>query len=179
VSYYVGLLTAASFHGAGHQRAQEFQVVTATVLRPLTVGRVRIRFFFRRRMECAVTEQVKTSGGYIPVSTAEMTAYDLVRYRKGAGSIDHAATVLSELAERIDAKRLLAVARKGEEMPVIQRLGYLLEAGGHADLAGDLASLVERAGPRFVRLEPRSPEEVRERNPRWRVLVNTTVEAEA
>ena len=177
--YYVGLLTAASLHGAGHQRPQEFQVISATVLRPVTMGRVGIRFFFRRRMEGAVTEPVKTSGGYIPVSTAEMTAYDLVRYRKGAGSIDHAATVLSELAERMDSKRLLAVARKGEEMPVIQRLGYLLEAGGHAELAGDLGRLVESARPRFVRLEPRSPEVVTERNARWRVLVNTTVEPEA
>ena len=177
--YYVGLLTAASLHGAGHQRPQEFQVISATVLRPVTMGRVGIRFFFRRRMEGAVTEPVKTSGGYIPVSTAEMTAYDLVRYRKGAGSIDHAATVLSELAERMDSKRLLAVARKGEEMPVIQRLGYLLEAGGHAELAGDLGRLVELARPRFVRLEPRSPEEVTERNARWRVLVNTTIEPEA
>jgi hypothetical protein len=79
----------------------------------------------------------------------------------------------------MDAKRLLAVARRGEEMPVIQRLGYLLEAGDHAELAGDLGLLVERARPRFVRLEPRSPEEVTGRNFRWRVLVNTTVEAEA
>jgi predicted transcriptional regulator of viral defense system len=132
-----------------------------------------------RSSEGAATEQVKTSSGYIPVSTPEMTAYDLVRYRNGAGSIDHAATVLSELAERMDAKRLLAVARKGEEMPVIQRLGYLLEAGGHAELAADLGRLVERARPRFVRLEPRSPEEVTERNPRWRILVNTTVGGEA
>ena len=57
--YSVGLLTAASLHGAGHQQAQEFQVVSATVLRPLTVGRVRIRFFFTSRMALAVTEKVR------------------------------------------------------------------------------------------------------------------------
>jgi predicted transcriptional regulator of viral defense system len=177
--YYVGLLTAASLHGAGHHQPHEFQVVSAMALRPLRVGRVRMRFFFRRRMEDAVTERMKTSSGYIPVSTPEMTAFDLVRYRRGAGSIDHAATVLSELAERMDAKRLLNAARKGREMPVIQRVGYLLEAVGRAELAADLARLVERARPRFVRLEPRSPEEVKEHSSRWRVLVNTTVEADA
>lgn len=124
---------------------------------------MRIRFFFRRRMGIAVTEKTKTSSGYIPISTPEMTAYDLVRYRKGAGSIDHVATVLSELAERLDAKRLLAIAKKGEEMPVIQRLGHLLEWTGHAELAGDLAKLVERAKPKFVRLEPGSSEAVSDR----------------
>lgn len=49
----------------------------------------------------SVTEQVKTWSGYTSVSTPERAAFDLVRYRKGAGSIDHVATVL---AERLDAK---------------------------------------------------------------------------
>jgi predicted transcriptional regulator of viral defense system len=179
VPYYVGLLSAASLHGAAHQQPMEFQVVTGAVLRTLTVGRVRIRFFFRRRMDAAFTERLKTSSGYIPVSTPEMTAYDLVRYREGAGSIDHAATVLSELAERMDAKRLVAVAKKGEEMPVVQRLGYLLDLTEHGGLTEPLHQMVERAKPKFVRLEPHSDENVSERNARWRILVNTTIEVEA
>lgn len=178
VPYYVGLLTAAAIHGAAHQQPQELQVVAGAVLRPLAAGRVRIRFFFTSRMALAVTERVKTTSGYIPVSTPEMTAWDLVRYRKGAGSIDHVATVLSELGERLDAKRLLAVAKGHGEMPVIQRLGYLLEATGHAGLTGDLAGLVDRANPKFVRLEPRSLGPVSAREERWRVLVNTTLEVE-
>jgi predicted transcriptional regulator of viral defense system len=179
VSYYVGLLTAAAMHGAAHQQPQEFQVVAASVLRPLTVGRARIRFFFRRHVRHAVTEQIKTSSGFIPVSTPEMTAYDLVRYRKGAGSIDHVATVLAELAERLDSKRLLVAAKKGGELPVIQRLGYLLDRTGHVPLTEDLAKFVDRHKPRMVPLEPRSSEAVSDRNSRWHVVVNTTIEVEA
>ena len=179
VPYYVGLLSAAALHGAAHQQPQEFQVVAGTILRPLTVGRVRIRFFFRRQMAMAITETVKTSSGYIPVSTPEMTAYDLVRYRKGAGSIDHVATVISELAERLDPKRLLAIAAKGEEMPVVQRLGYLLDRTGHGDLARDLLAFVHKHKPKMVALEPRSSESVSDRDQRWRILVNTTIEVEA
>jgi len=130
-------------------------------------------------LDLAVTEKMRTSSGYIPVSTPEMTAYDLVRYRKGAGSIDHVATVLAELAERLDAKRLLAIAKKGEEMPVIQRLGYLLERAGHAEFTGDLGKLIDQRKPKFVRLEPRSSEDVSDRDARWHVLVNTTIEVEA
>jgi predicted transcriptional regulator of viral defense system len=179
VPYYVGLLSAAALHGAAHQQPQEFQVVAGAILRPLTVGRVRIRFFFRRQMAVAVTEKVKTSSGYIPVSTPEMTAYDLVRYRKGAGSIDHVATIISELAERLDSKRLLTIATKGEEIPVVQRLGYLLERTGHADLARVLLAFVDKRKPKMVALEPRSSEGVSERDRRWRILVNTTIEVEA
>jgi predicted transcriptional regulator of viral defense system len=179
VPYYVGLLSAAAMQGAAHQQPQEFQVVAGSILRRLTVGRVRIRFFFRRQMALAVTEKVKTESGFIPVSTPEMTAYDLVRYRKGAGSIDHVATVLSELTERLDPKRLVAIAKKEEEMPVIQRLGFLLERTGHKKLTSDLSKFVARRDPRMVALEPRSKERVTRRDLRWRVIVNTTVEVEA
>lgn len=179
VPYYVGLLSAAALHGAAHQQPQEFQVVAGTVLRPLRVGRVRIRFFFRKNMGVVVTEKIKTSSGYIPVSTPEMTAYDLVRYRRGAGSIDHVATVLSELAERMDPKRLLAIAKKGEELPVIQRLGYLLERTEHGDLAGELRAFVDEQKPKMVPLEPRSSEEVSGRDVRWRIIVNASIEVEA
>ena len=176
--YYVGLLSAASLHGAAHQQPMEFQVVAGAVLRPLTVGRARIRFFFSRRLDVAVTERMKMSSGYIPVSTPETTAYDLIRYRKGAGSIDHVATVLSELAERMDAMRLLAIAKQGENMPVVQRLGYLLDLTEHSKLTEPLSKLVEDKKPRFVPLEPESSEAVSQRNARWRVLVNTTIEVE-
>jgi predicted transcriptional regulator of viral defense system len=176
--YYVGLLSAASLHGAAHQQPMEFQVVADKVLRPLTVGGVRMRFFFSRRVDDAVTERITTTSGYIPVSTPEMTAFDLIRYRKRGASIDHVATVIAELAERLDAGRLLAIAKQEETMPVVQRLGYLLDLTEHGALAEPLHDLVEDRKPRFVPLEPESSEAVSELNARWHVLVNTTIEVE-
>jgi len=131
--------------------------VAGSVLRSVTVGRVRIRFFFRRRMDVVFTEQMKTSSGYIPVSSPEMTAFDLVRYRKGAGSIDHIATVLAELAERLDAKKLVAIAEKTEELPVTQRLGYLLEQTVTASSLPSWQRSSARPGPRWSRSNPRAP----------------------
>ena len=87
--------------------------------------------------------------------------------------------MLAELAERLDAKKLLAIAKKGEKLPVIQRLGYLLERTGHAELGGELAKLVRSRKPKMVPLEPSSAEEVSARDAKWYVLVNTTVEVEA
>jgi hypothetical protein len=58
------------------------------------------------------------------VSTPEATALDLVGYQHHAGSLSQVATVLAELAERIDAKALA----KAATTPIswAQRLGYLL-----------------------------------------------------
>jgi predicted transcriptional regulator of viral defense system len=177
--YYVGLLSAAAMHGASQQSPQEFQVVTNAILRPLIVGRVRIAFFYRHRMELAATGQMKTPGGPVPVSTPEMTAYDLVRYRKGAGSLDHAATVIAELAERMDAGRLLAIAGRSREYPVIQRLGYILERIHRPVLARPLSGLIRAARPAAALFDPAGRRAGARRNTRWSLLVNVRIEAEA
>ena len=59
--------------------------------------------------------RIKTSSGIHSGLSAEMTAYDLIRYRKGAGSIDHVATVLSELAERMNQEALSRDRKAGRE----------------------------------------------------------------
>lgn len=180
VPYYVGLLSAAALHGAAHQQPQEFQVVAGATLRPITVGRVRMRFFYRRRVEQAITEPLKTPTGFVPISTPEMTAYDLVRYREGAGSLDHVATVIAELAERMTATRLADVGRSEGELSVVQRLGYLLDRLGHSALAEQgLAGVLANHPLHMVPLEPGGAEDAEERNVRWHVLVNTSIEVEA
>jgi hypothetical protein len=51
------------------------------------------------------------------------------------------ATVLSELAEKIDPKKLTAAASTAP-LPWAQRLGYLLERVGAGDKTGDLKAFV-------------------------------------
>lgn len=125
--YYVGLLSAAALHGAAHQQPQEFQVVTDTTLRPVSVGRTRIRFFLKWRFAQTPTAKVKTETGAMRVSTPEATALDLVRYVGSAGQLGNVATVLSELSEKINSERLVEAARAEVELSVVQRLGFLLE----------------------------------------------------
>lgn len=48
--YYAGLLTAAQYHGAAHQRPQEFQVFLDRRRRPIACGRVRVAFMVRTRL---------------------------------------------------------------------------------------------------------------------------------
>lgn len=175
--YYVGLLSAASLYGAAHQQPMEFQVVADKVLRPLTVWGAHSLLLQSACGRCR-NRADEDDERIHPGLTPETTAFDLIRYRKRGASIEHVATVIAELAERRDAKRLLATAKQEETMPVVQRLGYLLDLTEHGALAEPLHDLVEDRKPRFVPLEPESSEAVSERNARWHVLVNTTIEVE-
>ena len=173
--YYVGLLAAGQMHGAAHQRPQVFQVVTNAPLRMAFAGRGSIRFYTKRNCEETPTMLMQSMYGPIRVSTPEATALDLVRYILGAGHIDNAATVLSELSEVIDSEKLLELAMV-TEIPYVQRLGYLLDLVGWSVLADPLAAWVDAQRPRAALLRPERPLEDAKRDERWRLLINDVVD---
>lgn len=177
-SYYVGLLSAAALHGAAHQQPQEFQVVTNRQLRTVDAGRGRIRFFRKLHLERTSTLEVKTETGTMRVSTPEATALDLLRYVEGAGHLGNVATVLAELAETIDAELLARAANTEEELTTAQRLGHVLDRVGGSEAAGRLAEWIDERRPRFVPLRPDRSVKRAQKDARWRLLVNETVEAE-
>jgi predicted transcriptional regulator of viral defense system len=174
--YYVGLLSAAALHGAAHQQPQEFQIVTDSILRPITVGRTRFRFFMKWHHAKTPTISVKTETGSMKVSTPEATALDLVRYVGKAGQLGNVVTVLSELAERINPDRLVDAARSEVELSVIQRLGYLLEHFAAPSTAAPLAEWLATQRLRPVPLRTERHPKATEKDPRWLVLVNERVE---
>ena len=112
----------------------------------------------------------------ISAATPETTAFDLVRYPAGAGHLSNAATVLAELAERLDVEALVALAQL-VRMPDVQRLGYLLEAVGEHRLAKPLADWLRTRSPRVVPLRPGSPAETAS-DRRWRVIPNEELDVD-
>ncbi|HXO87698.1 MAG TPA: type IV toxin-antitoxin system AbiEi family antitoxin [Candidatus Acidoferrales bacterium] len=66
------------------------------------------------------------STGGAPKVIASDGTRDLVGYAGHAGGLNQVATVLSELAERLDPERL-ALAARTAPIPWAQRLGFLLE----------------------------------------------------
>jgi predicted transcriptional regulator of viral defense system len=177
-AYYVGLLSAAALHGAAHHQPQEFQVVTDKALRPANAGRGRLHFFLKRRLSGTPVQEVKTPTGTMRVSTPEITALDLVRYTAGAGHLGNVATVLAELAEKLDPKRLVEVAAIDMELSVVQRLGYLLDLVGADATTAPLANWLA-SGPRhLVPLRSDLTTDGALKDARWQVLVNEVVEVE-
>ncbi|HVE87152.1 MAG TPA: type IV toxin-antitoxin system AbiEi family antitoxin [Myxococcales bacterium] len=177
--YYVGLLSAAALHGAAHQQPQEFQVVTNAPLRPTRAGRARIRFFTKRHLERTPAIQVKTETGFMRVSTPEATAIDLVRYARSAGHLANVATVLGELAEKLDPGRLVEAARADVELSHVQRLGHLLDLVGAASIGEPLAAWLEAQRPRVIALRPGRALKTAARDSRWHVAINEQVEVDS
>ena len=174
--YYAGLLTAAQYHGAAHHRPQVFQAMVEKNRRPIQVGTVRIHFIARKRLHGVPVDNFNTLRGTVRVSTAEATAVDLAGYPQHAGGLDQVATVLSELAEKIDGKRLARAARTAP-LPWAQRLGYLLELLGAREQANQLKQYVQREARDWAALVPELRTGVRRAND-WLLYINAEVEPE-
>jgi predicted transcriptional regulator of viral defense system len=177
MAYYAGLLTAAQYHGAAHQRPQEFQVLLERARRPIRCGRVRVHFIVRKNLQKVPVQSFNTPRGTVQVSTPEATALDLVGYHHHAGGLNQVATVLSELAERIEPKALVTAAAAAP-MPWAQRLGYLLELTGAGACAGALKDFVRARAHASTLLLPRKPRGKAPRIEDWKLYLNTEVEVD-
>jgi predicted transcriptional regulator of viral defense system len=175
--YYAGLLTAAQYHGAAHQRPQEFQVFVQKSHRRIECGKVRVAFFVRKNLRKVPTQTFNTPRGTVVVSTPDATAFDLVGYQHRAGGLSQVATVLSELAERLDADDLVKAAAAAP-VPWVQRLGYLLELAGAGDKTGPLKHYVRAHTHESTVLLPGKPRGKATRNEDWKLFVNTEVETD-
>lgn len=175
--YYAGLLSAAVYHGAAHQRPQIFQVVVARNRPAITCGKVRIWFIARKNTADIPTVPFKTPRGYLQLSTPEATAFDLVGYPDRAVGLDNVATILAELAEKLDGEKLAEVA-KLSPIAWAQRLGYLLEVVEAESAGEELARFVDKMKPVPTPLIKSKPFKGVKRDERWRVMVNGEVESE-
>jgi len=177
VPYYVGLLTAASLHGSSHQAPQIFQVICGKVIPPLTVGSLKIVFYYSKDMASIPIQKIKVPSGYINVSTPEGTAFDLMRYLHQSGHLNHVATVLSELAEVINENKLALV---GNQLSVRygQRLGYILDALGFEELTRPLYEVISKKPQIYILLRSDTDNEITDKNQKWRINVNETLETD-
>ena len=105
----------------------------------------------------------------------ETTAFDLVRFPSSCGYWNNIATVLSELAEKMDPDKLAGGAERVARSDV-QRLGWLLDLVEETVLADALAKKLE--GERLLPTPLTSARDSADAplDPRWRVLVNDEVE---
>jgi len=176
--YYVGCLSAAAIHGAAHQRPQELPVVVPAHVRMVDKKAVRIRFLRFSEMDQAMTQPRRTYTGDIPLSTPEWTAIDLIRFQRHYGSMDAAATVLTELGEALDAELLAEAAQREPCNAYLQRLGWMLDFVGFQALTANLHSLLVGRQPSFVPLNASLKRRTGPGDQRWHVLVNETPESD-
>ena len=177
-THYVALLSAAELLGAAHHRPQTMQVMVATNRRAIVCGAVQVRFFARGDLRGTPTVRLSTPRGMVTVASAEATAIELVGYAQACGGLEQVATVLAELAEALDGVQLAALALQSPAAWV-QRLGYLLDLTGHAELADYLLPALEGRCTEVVPLVAELSRTGAERDARWRIALNASIALDA
>lgn len=182
--YYAGLLTAALYHGASHQKPQIFQVVVDKQIPLLVQGKVSIEFITKKSLENLPTQDIEAKTGYLRVSSPEVTAMDLLLYTHRVGGLNAIGTVFSELIESIEPKKLITLAKNFKGKAWVQRLGWILE---HIDTIDNdrKLSLINALQDylltqRLFYIPAASELKVAgcARNKKWMIIENTTIESD-
>lgn len=97
--------------------------------------------------------------------------------RRALSGLDAVATILVELAEKLDSEKLSALAPT-VPLPWAQRLGYLLERIGEASKTGLLKEYVRKHAREAAALQPSAPAGNHPRDRDWKLVVNADIEAE-
>jgi predicted transcriptional regulator of viral defense system len=181
--YYVALLTAASYSGASHQAPQSFYVICDGNLHTKDKNGVKLEPVYKKAIPEKYISEINSRTASVRISTPELTAIDLVVYMKRAGGINHVATVLSELAESVDFRRVETDFFNGVSAASVQRLGYLLdETLGEKGAAGHLYEKAKQAGinfkaiPLVITKDGNAP--IIGKNAKWKIVVNYKVESD-
>lgn len=183
--YYVGLLSAASFYGASHQKPMVFQVITnKRIKHSLKFGQVHIKLIHKKSLAGLPIKDFVVSSGYLKVATPELIAIDLLKFPKHVGGMNNIATVLAELIESINVHKLIELAESLNERYQLQRLGYIIEK---VDVMDDdtkktiTDALAEYVSTRVKSYTPLASNISRIGHPRcrkWKIIENTDFESD-
>ena len=181
--YYVALLSAAQHWGAAHQAPQVFQFICDKPLRNKVKNHIELEPVMKKHISPAYLVKVNARSGSILVSSPELTAVDLLLYPHRAGGLNNIATIIGDMADRLDFSKTEPNFFEGVPPAVIQRLGFLLEdMAGETEIADLLFLKAEEAGLKFRKtlLSPvaKRAEQGAGFNKRWKIVVNTVVETD-
>ncbi|UXH78712.1 type IV toxin-antitoxin system AbiEi family antitoxin domain-containing protein [Roseateles amylovorans] len=125
--YYVALLSAARHWGSAHYAVQTTQVMLERSRGAITAGKLTVEFIAKRAVDDTPT--VVVSNGVAPwrVSTREATLFDLVRHQSSVGGMESIARIARDLGPELSGDELTRAAHATGQVPVVQRLGFLLD----------------------------------------------------
>ncbi len=184
VNYYVGLLSAAMYHGATHQKPNSFQIISDKQIRKsLKFGQISIDAIYKKSLANLPIQEIAVDSGYLKISSPELTAMDLLLYSNRSGGLNHIATVLSELVQSIDLKKLIELANISNQKFWLQKLGYILEKidAENPDHKQEIISGLQdylSSGKKLVALAPEIPVKGYPRCKKWMIIENTSIESD-
>ena len=179
--YYVGLLSAAAIHGAGHQQPQVLTVITdSNDIR--SIRNSSIRFLAKTSLPQMYLIEQNAGFGKVILSSPELTAIDMIRYENRIGGLNRAAEIIRELS--LDFSKIGDDIWREYNTPIIQRLGFILENTlGLKARAAEVYSMTQAAGVHFRRtpLDAISKPSRAEFpiDSKWKIVINCELEMES
>lgn len=178
--YYIGLLNAAEFYGAALQRPQSFTVMHTPphLIDGIRAGE-RFHFIKKNRIHPKFIEKRSSRLGTVNISSAELTALDLIANEKKVGGLNRTCTVLNDLVDSLDVSKFDEEFFTLYPAPIYQRFGYILEnILEKDDMSNQLFEKLSLSGKR-LRAIPfkigKSTEGCDDSN-RWKVIENQEIE---
>jgi hypothetical protein len=153
IPYYVALLSAAETYGASPYAVMVTQVMVPERRLSIVVGRHKVTFHTRAQIERMPTRWHETPDGRCKISTAELTALELVQREALVGGMTRVREVLNALWGACTEMGLFEALEALQEVPTAQRLGALLSLDSHDAFAAQVARWLRDKQPRIVSLE--------------------------
>ena len=177
--YYVCLLSAAAMHGAAHQRSMQYQIMTLVPrIKKNSSKNPLLNWCYRTDIPESLLVTKNAEMGVLRFSNPELTAVDLIQFANHIGGYQRAATVLAELVETIDIRKMEVVLPYAK-IADMQRLGYIMEfVLEETEMADQLFELVKQHFPRrhtYCMSNAHAPSEQSQPN-RWYINMNIDIE---
>ncbi len=179
--YYIGLLTAARYHGANASGSTSFSSHDGRARQASNcLCRVKIYFITNRDLSKIPVQSIANSQEYVNCFNSRSYRYGFANYPINLAGLNHIVTVLAELQETMKPEKLLALAESHRQLAWKQRLGYLLELLDASELADVLKNhLDKQKRVDYIPLMAGSRCSVKaKRNITWRIIENAKVESD-
>ena len=178
--YYVSLLSAAETYGSSPYAVMSMQVMVSERRRAIVVGRHRVEFHTRTRIEEMPTRWHETPDGRFKVSTPELTALDIIQHGETLGGIGRVREVLRGLWPHCVENGVVQALDALQSVPLAQRLGTLMDMDGQNELAAAAEKWLAGRPLRLVALVGSGPNAKTScshmTNQRFKVLVSVGTE---
>lgn len=178
--YYLGLYSAAKFHGAGHQQSQRDYVMTQKPkLYDIKKETIDIRYFTTSNWPDGNIIERKSDAGIFKISSPALTAVDLIHHQTKLGGLNRMLANLEELSEEITFDDLQELLKWYPQKSTLQRLGFLLE---QFQVKPNITNLIRHYLSNInyypVLLSPNSNQKAGSVDNQWKVDVNVKLESD-
>lgn len=179
-NYYVGLFSAAKFHGSSHQQIhRDYLITEKPKFNDISKNTLDVRFFTASLWSEKNIQQRKSDAGIFRISSPALTIVDLIHHQTKLGGINRMLATIEELTEELIETDVSELLNWYPNKSTLQRFGFLLE---ELDVKKEFQEMiyadlkVKKIYP--VLLSPKSKEKPGAVDNKWKVDVNVKLESD-